>query len=210
MKKALVASILGLAGSIATTYGQGIIQFNNYSSAVYNPVVYGAGSGQTVGSNVNNPAVEVALFYALGTYSSTASFLASASQVATTFIDPAVNASGTYGSGPGGFYDSSASVSLAGWTSAATATFLVEGWLGSSYANASLNGQTALWTEVADTGLSSTLTGYGIVPSSVGAAGTFLSGPPTLTLTPTPEPTTLALAGLGGLASLVAFRRKQS
>jgi len=35
-------------------------------------------------------------------------------------------------------------------------------------------------------------------------------GPVTVSVAPVPEPTTLALAGLGGLASLVAFRRKQS
>jgi len=45
------------------------------------------------------------------------------------------------------------------------------------------------------------------LPSPAGGF-TALSGP--IILTPTPEPTTLALAGLGGLASLVAFRRKQS
>jgi hypothetical protein len=68
-----------------------------------------------------------------------------------------------------------------------------------------------LWTEVVDPGLAtSSLTGFGIVPQSVEVAGFMAGGPSELTLTAVPEPTTLALAGLGGLASLVALRRKNA
>jgi hypothetical protein len=131
MKKAIVASILGLAGSIATTYGQGIILFDNYDSKTFQPVVYGAGvNGQVAGSNVNSPTVEVALFYALGTYSSVSSFMSAATDVLTTSIDTTKNNpnQGFGGTGPGGYYDDGTAAVLPGWTTSQTATFLTEGW----------------------------------------------------------------------------------
>ena len=45
-----------------------------------------------------------------------------------------------------------------------------------------------------------------IDPANIGGAYDLTEN--SLTLTPAPEPTTLALAGLGGIASLVAFRRR--
>jgi len=225
MKKALVAAILGVAGSVATTYGQGVVQFNNYQSYVYNPVRYNSSAGSApagdAGENVNDPNVEVALFYALGTYSSVGSFLTAAgSAVGTTFIDTTKNSGGTYGAGtPGGYYDDSSPITLAGWssTTAATATFYVEAWEtsgtyagGGTYTNSLLTGASGLWTETTAVTESGANPGtYGIVPSA-DPSDTFLSGPPTTIMSTVPEPTTLALAGLGGLASLVAFRRKQS
>ena len=215
MKKIIVASILGLAGSLATTYGQGIILFNNYATTSYQPVVYGAGvTGHTAGSNVNNAGATISLLYALGTYSSVSSFLAAATTVATTTIDTTANAGGNFmgnpvvgTGGPGGYYDDSTPATLAGWTTTSTATFLVEGSLLNG--TQQLSGTGSLWTEVVDPGYGTTLTGYGIVPST-SVAGFFANGPSSLVLAPVPEPTTLALAGLGGLASLVALRRKQA
>jgi hypothetical protein len=212
MKRSIIAAILGVAASVATTYGQGIILFNNYASHNYNPVV------TTLGANVASPTVEVALFYVLGnaTGDTTSQFLTAAgSAVATTFIDPTLNSAGSYGgTGPGGYYDDGTAVSLASWTTSQTATFMVEAWdttAGGTYTTAgNLIGTSALWTEVVDPGYaSSTLTGYGIIPSSLGAPAEFMNtGMPTLVMS-VPEPTALALAGLGGLASLMAFRRKQ-
>lgn len=215
MKKAIVASILGIAGSVATTYGQGIIQFNNYATTSFQPVYF------VGGGNADSANVEVALLYALGTFANTSSFLASATQVSTAFIDPTLNTAGTYhGSptigtgGPGGYYTQGAAAVLAGWAVGDTATFMVEGWDstgGLTFANALAKGQSGLWTETVDPGLaSSSLTGFGIVPTSIGApAGLMANGPLSVGLV-VPEPTTLALAGLGGLASLVALRRKKA
>jgi hypothetical protein len=220
MKRAILAAVLGVAGSMATSYGQGLIQFNNYNSFVYNPVVWGAGSGGTVGNNVNSSTVEVALYYVLGNVSgdTTSAFLTAAgSPVATTYIitgGSAPNAAGTYGTGPDGFYQDASPVTLAGWSNGQTATFMVEAWQAGTggtqftYSQAAVSGVSALWTEVGDTGIGGTLTGFGIVPSS-DPAGNFLSGPPTTTISAVPEPTTLALAGLGG-AALMALRRKKA
>jgi hypothetical protein len=215
MKRAIIAAILGVAGSVATTYGQGIVQFNNYISHSFNPVV------QTGGANVDLPTVEVALFYVLGnaTGDTTSAFLTAAgSPVSTGFIDTTLNTLGSYGgTGPGGYYDSSTVATLASWTTSQTATFMVEAWNtaagGTFTTQGNLAGTSALWTEVVDSGYaSSTLTGYGIIPTSLGAPSEpMFTGMPTLTmaLNPVPEPTTLALAGLGG-AALLALRRKKA
>jgi hypothetical protein len=220
MKRSIIAAILGVAGSVATTYGQGIIQFDNYYGAVYDPVVYGAGvAGHAAGSNVNSTSVEVALFYALGNLSSdsTSAFLTAAgSAVGTTFIDSTLNSHGLLGTGtgPGGFYNDGTDITLAGWVTGDTATFMVEAWdttAGGTFSTAgNLIGSSALWTEVGDPSLPG-LSGTGIIPSSLGdPAETMANGPLGVVMTQiVPEPTTLALAGLGGLASLMAFRRKQ-
>jgi len=217
MKKAIVASVLGLAASVATTFGQGIVQFNNYVSSTFQAVTYGAGvAGHTAGANVDNANVEVALFYALGNLTSdtTSQFLTAAgSAVGTTFIDTTLNTLATYGgTGPGGYYDDGTTITLAGWTTSSTATFMIEAWDSTGGATFStpgtLEGTSALWTETVDATYPASLSGYGIVPSSVGSPEPMLNGPLGVVMT-VPEPTTLALAGLGSLASLVAFRRKQ-
>jgi len=221
MKRALIASILGVAGSVVTTYGQGQITFNNYISTLYNPVVYNSNPSLApaglAGDNVDDANVEVQLFYAVGTFGSVGSFLSSATAGATSFIDPAANASGTYGQGgvAGGYYEDSTPQTLVGWNavSAATVTFLVEAWETSgtyagdgTYAHSLLEGNSGLWTET--TAANASANG---IQSTANQATGFLSGPPTTTISivSVPEPTTLALAGLGSLVSLVAFRRKQ-
>ncbi len=218
MKKAIVASILGIAGSIATTYGQGIIFWNNFQTASYQPVIYQGGG------NVNSATVELGLYYALGTYSSVGTFMAAATLGQTTFIDTTLNTDGAYNGspqvgtgGPGGYYDPGANVVIAGWsTTAPVVTFLMQGWQtaglngGATYALSNLRGQSGLWTETVDPGFGNTGNiGFGIVPST-SVAGFMANGPLSTALAVVPEPTTLALAGLGGLASLVAFRRKQA
>jgi len=220
MKRALIAAILGVAGSVATTYGQGVILFNNYSSTPYNPVVYNSNPALApaglAGDNVNDSGVELQLFYALGTFGSVNSFLTAAgSAVGTTFIDTGLNQTAGFGAtGPGGYYDDATTIALAGWnaSTAATATFYVEAFEttgiyagGGTYANSLLTGASGLWTETtAPTGSAN-----GIQPSS-NPPEPFASGPPETVMTVVvPEPTTLALAGLGG-AALLAFRRKKA
>jgi PEP-CTERM motif len=65
---------------------------------------------------------------------------------------------------------------------------------GSSYANSTIRGQSGVFTGTLATGLTQ---------PTYAQFGSF-------TIASVPEPTTLALAGLGGLASLVALRRKQA
>lgn len=86
-------------------------------------------------------------------------------------------------------------VQIPGYTSGPV-SFEILAWVGASYASATYTGSIN-WTEPS-------------IAVSPARAGFFTALPGDVVLTPTPEPTTLALAGLGGLASLVAFRRKQA
>ena len=217
MKKAILASVLGIAASAFTAYGDGHILFNNYGGPVYNPVVYG--NVYTYhgldGNNVDDPGVELQLFYAYGTYSDIYSFMAVATPGVTTFINPGLNPSGAYGTAtsigsPGGYYSGPDQL-LPGWMPGETVTFMVEAWEttgiygGPTYAASLLNGRTDLWTETAGTPGTDGIDAYPLYPP-----GYFASGPPVLVLGEwIPEPATLGFAGLG-LFGLLIFRRKKT
>ena len=208
MKKAIVASVLGIAASGIAAYGQGQVIFNNYSSTTYaaDQVLWGANSGHTSGTAVNTASVEVQLFWALGNLTSdTASqFLAVANAGVTANISTTANqTSPYYGVGAGGYFAGPVQT-LAGWSSGAV-TFLIEGWdttTGATYAASTVNGLSALWSETG-----ATAGNNGIQPTSLPPE--YFAASPGLVLTgsPVPEPTTMALGGLG-LAALMFFRRK--
>jgi hypothetical protein len=192
MKKAIVLSVLGLAASGMAAFGQGAIVFNNYVTFTYEPVYYNptaslAPSG-LAGKNADTT-TEVQLFYAVGSYGSTAAFLAAATAGNTAFITASYNGAGTYGGidhvsngGLGGYYSGGTQSIGPGWASGDTVTFLVEGWEtaglygGATYSASTLRGQSALWTENA-----------AIVSSSL-PANNMANGPTSLELSIVPEP----------------------
>jgi len=207
MKKTLVLSILGIA-ACASTYGQGVVQFNNYQSTSYHNVKYAndsftqAAVGGLAGGPVNSATVELQLFWALGTFGTQGAFDAAANAGVTTFINPTL----TFG---GGGYYAGPNQILAGWTAGQTVTFEVQGWQttgtfgGATYGASGLKGTSALWQEVG----AATASGNGIQPSA-NPATFFNAGPPAMTLAAVPEPSVIALSGLGA-AALMAFRRKK-
>lgn len=218
MKTAIFASVLGIAFSAMTASGQGgAILFNNYISSymsgVYRPVVYDdlLVPPGFPGKNVNDPNVELQLFYAYGAYPDIASFMAAAVAGVTTFIDTSINQDGTFGpatskGSPGGYYRGPIQL-LPDWVAGDTITFMVEGWEtagpygGVTYGTSWLKGRTSLWTE---TGAALPGDG-GIQPYPSQPPGYFAAGPPVLVMG-IPEPATLAFAGLG-LLSLMALAR---
>jgi len=210
MKRAIVASILGLAASGIAAFGQGTIVFNNYLSSNYNSdtVMWGAGSGHTVGTQVDTASVTVQLFYALGNVSSdtTAQFLAAATAGNTAPISTSINSGGSYGGGhgPGGYY-SGGNQLINGWASGPV-TFAVEAWdttTGATYAAAAVKGISALFVAQDDT---TGAAGRGVRPSALPAED--FANMAGVTLTAVPEPTTLAFAGMGMLSLLALARRK--
>lgn len=222
MKKAILASVFGMAVSAFTAYADGHILFNNYDGLVYNPVVYGDWyvppgfpSPGPYGKNVDDPNVELQLFYAYGTYTDWSAFMAAATPGVTTFIDPNLNPTGDYGTAtskgsPGGFYFGPDQV-LPGWQPGETVTFMVEAWEtsgaygGSTYATSLLTGQSGLWTETGGATFNESGINLSTYPS-----GNFAAGPPVLMFAVLiPEPATLALGGLGVLSLLAFARRKK-
>jgi hypothetical protein len=63
MKKSIVASLLGLAVATAVTsaYGQGTILFDNYNSAPYEPVTYGASLPTALNGQTGNGVADATL-----------------------------------------------------------------------------------------------------------------------------------------------------
>jgi hypothetical protein len=198
MKKSIFMAVLGVAALAATSsYGQGTIVFSSYAANG------GAGAITTFfGTSSPLPTGYTAqLYYFIGTLSdpvntSSASSVLTAPAAGFVALAGATaaydNSGGATGQQGLGYFDGSA-VSIPGYSSGPI-TFEIVATGNGFY------GRSGSFTE------SSISTG--LAPS--GYFGDNSSGMPAFVVAPVPEPTTLALAGLGGLASLVAFRRKQS
>jgi hypothetical protein len=208
MKKSVLLGIIGLAAGVATSYGQGYIQLSNYQSTstllTYGAGVPANGVSGALGSGPLSTAWTVGLYFAPGQ---------SITDPAGTGIPIAPLALGTgsgsttpigspnAGGNPG--YYASIPFFNTGLAAGATVTLELVAYptIDGSYAGAGFRGHSAPFTEttVPVTSTTPPLTGVDM--------------PGTLAVLPVasvPEPTTLALAGLGGLASLIAMRRKQS
>jgi len=185
MKRKVLATVLGAAGLVglaASSYGQGII-FDNYTAVPYFPVVYGSTSGGLSGTLAGNN-VSAELGYFLGTSSDTSQFtLLPSSIIAIQATTP-------------GYFVASAATVIPGYISGPVSFEILLFTTSGTLFNNSLNPE--VFTEQS----------LAVSPSPANSfTGLYAGG---MVLNPVPEPTTLALAGLGGLASLVAFRRKQS
>jgi hypothetical protein len=192
MKKTIIIAVLGAAGFAASSYGQGAISFDTYAgvSGAFPVYFNGANAGQTIGSGFT-----AQLYYALGTVtdpvnnSDAASIMSSVGGAFTSIATSPVLPNGSVQDGNG--------VIISAYSSGPISfEILFTGTVG----GVDYSGRTGAFTE------SSILTSGPL--SYFGDNGPGV--PASFVAAPVPEPTTLALAGLGGLASLVAFRRKQA
>jgi len=205
MKKVIVSAIVGLAAGVAmTSYGQSVILLNNYtSSGPY--VTYGAGSDGTVGNGVNGS-------YTMGIYWALGNITGSVSSDPTGVAIPSSLGALTLGAGGGStatfettaFGQAGAAVAgsvfgIPGTTGngGETVTLMVIAYEGASYAAATERGHSAAFT--LSTSANSSPTPVTITPG--------MSGFSVFAVT-VPEPTTMALGGLGLAALLVARRKK--
>jgi hypothetical protein len=198
MKRTIIATILGIAASAAmvtSSQGQGFIFFQNYGSGpsglISAPVTFnGAAVSGGAGFNAD-------LLFSLNN-GSTFTDLGVAVPFFGSFNGDTANFAGL-------FSDSTSPETIPGYTTG-NVEFIVEAFNGSTFANSSVRGQSAVVTL---NGLATPANGLptGDMLSDNTAATTPLAA---FTVSAVPEPTTLALAGLAGLASLVAFRRKNA
>jgi PEP-CTERM motif len=198
MKKSVVIALLGLAVGAVSSFGQGTIVFNSYiaNGSVGIPTLF---SG-VLGSGPVGAGYSADLLYSLTPIADVAgnglltpgwifsgAGAPSVQSVVTTF--------GTSGPTLGYFQNLSANFGLIPYTAGTPVYFEVIAYqtASNSYAGSLNRGHSAQFSATLATGLT--------LPDTANFA------PFTVSLVP--EPTTLALAGLGGLG-LLLFRRKQS
>jgi hypothetical protein len=184
MKRVLVASILGIAATVAT-YGQGVILFDNYlnqGSGAF-PAVWGAAHplGYNTGDGVVDTSIIIGLYAGAGVQTTSAG-------IPTLLGTTPIMANTDY---PGSYQGGAVAIPTTLWTGTQTVSFQVRAVAGP----AGLSWVNTPWQE------SATIT------SIVNPASIMANGPTTLTLE-VPEPSTLALAGLGA-AALLTYRRRQ-
>lgn len=201
MKKKLIGSLLGLVAcaAVSSANAQGFVNFVNYyvdGSANIIPAgaVTIAPGGAYVGSDYT-----AELLYSFGANLDTVwTSAGTVSFAGTTGGSPLVDGSGLF---------FSTQLTIAGYTSGAI-DFIVRAFNGTSYANSTITGQSSI---IKTTGIATGATPAGDLFTGTGP-GTVTSPLTAFTVsaTPVPEPSTLALAGLGGFGMLMALRRKKA
>jgi len=181
---------------VASSHGQGSVNFANYASDVNAPVTFGQTSnvggvngisGVTVGSEFT-----AALMYSLDNGATYTLLTSAASGNAAGYPTPFLGTDGN-GTSAGYFVASPATVTIPGYSSGPV-SFIVQAYHGASYAAADWKGQSASFT------VPSLATGLATPGDMVGMQGFIVT---------VPEPSIFALAGLGA-AGLMAFRRKKA
>ena len=204
MKKSLILGIFGLATAAVSSYGEGNIFLDNYLSDTYNPVCLSAEFG-------GGPAP---VGFTVGLYydpTPNENIVGSIAADPTGYADPsALNSALIPATGLG----STASIFIPGYFSA-TSSFLIQPGVanppqssytimvvmynGSSYASSTIRGHSVpVYIQDASPII--------FMGADIGYA--FPANTPMIGVVP--EPGTLALAGLGGLAMLMLARRNQA
>ena len=196
MKKSLLIALFGVSGVAA--FGQGLISFGNYYSPYQTTGIYFAngpdanayvGSDQSVTITLLYGAASDTLIGQLGGSFVTTANIGSAYTGVTVGNTPN-NLEGlfvTYTTPPGQFANST------------TYAFAYE--VQAVLNSVTYTGYSTIWTQTTS---SSSPSDTGTIYKDNGSVG--LTG----TIVPSPEPSSLALAGLGGFGMLMAFRRKKA
>jgi len=203
MKKTIILTILGLGVATVASYGQGSIAFDTYDAQATVGIFTAYGNGPSIGTGIGST------FHGELLWSTTnPNDAASTAGTASNPLNPIWNVGGTAGSvgGNGTFA-----------TGSATAGYVT----GINLDITAAVGQALFFEVVAFNGTawgSGTTTYQGHSASFAGTLVTGITSPsadqldnmaPFMVFQTIPEPTTMALGGLG-LAALMLFRRKQA
>lgn len=188
MKKTLV-TILAAAAVVASSYGQGTVVFTGSSGTykVMQEAVLGSGVFNT--AVPSSTAAKVQLLWApVGTVNSSLFVPVGAA------VNVGVPVAGYFS---GGNRTIPAGADFTGITPGGQVALIVQGWIGTSYALATLRGNSSIFTVT--TGNPNTVPAGTPTPLNLVWGGVNLAA--------VPEPSSMVLAGLGA-ASLLAFRRR--
>ena len=184
MKRSILAAILGVSGAVSA-FGQGHVLLSNYLASPYAQVYWSGGANDNHALTAAD-GLTFQMYYGAGVVGSFAGLTAGgtftiANDPSSTVYDPGA------GHGPGGYWNIDQAFP---WTSGPETfayTVITPGYTGTS----------ALWQE--NSAITSTANPANGGLGSIGLA---------VTPTAVPEPTTMALAGLGAAAMLI-FRKRQ-
>jgi hypothetical protein len=192
MKKSIFLATFGLSMTVASSYGDGYVEFSSYAA--------NGGIGATTsffGGSLVPASYMASLYYHIGAVSDPVNNNSVLSIIsAPTGLTPLGNSTSFY-LGTGTF--DGPVVTIPGYVSGPI-TFEVVAYNDSDFNDSMSRGRSGSFT------MNSIATGPLPIPD-LGDNGQPM---PNFFVYPSPEPTTLALAGFGGLVSLAVFRRKQS
>jgi hypothetical protein len=204
MKRSIFIAVLGMA-SVAVTHGQGLVSFYNYVASSGPGITYAGLTGANAADNGLGVGPEVSAELFAGAASDTQF----SQLVAVPYSDVGGDASpvqvglgvatgpGAIGTGAGWFNGGAIQVpTIQGVSAGGTYAFAI-------YAFGTINGVAVSGFSSIFDGTTSATSGS---PTPNAPSGFSTTG---FNVTPVPEPTTLALAGLGG-AALLALRRKKA
>jgi hypothetical protein len=205
MKKSVLIALFGAASVVA--YGQGNVVFSNYySSQQVTGISYGNGPASGLGVG---PEISVELLYGAATDTAISQLTALAISISPVGINGVT--------GPGVFNYAGYNNAYSGTGVFSAGNVLVPGTPGSTYAfalyafgnftagpggNGIYKGWSAIFT---GTTQASAIVGAPTLPDGLRQASFTVNE-----IVSTPEPSSLALAGLGGFGMLMAFRRKKA
>jgi len=196
MKKSVLLAIVGVSASVVSSYGQGFVALDNYSSATSPLITYGPSGGGALGAGVTGSQWHVGLYYADGA-SFTLGTDANGIQVPSALDARLILGTGQGSTAPfvaPGIFTTTQSFQATTAVAGGPATFMVVAYNGNDYASSGIRGHSSAFTMTALVGTS--------FPPFLG------DGMNTFQVNAVPEPSTLALIGLG-TGALLFFRRRK-